>query len=108
MKAEMSDHYFKVWVLIVAVILLSLMWIFVLKPNADYQKKVVDFDNEKDVFMSNFCRNMGYENYAEIELDKYNAYCFTERGMARTVTYFTYDYEEVDGKYNFFALQEKR
>jgi len=107
MKGEVGDYANLIWLVIIIGSICCLAFLFLLKPQLDYQQKIADFDRERDVFLHNFCRNMKFEGYKLFDIDKYNAYCYNEQGMTRSVSYFTYDYEIIEGRYSFKVLQER-
>lgn len=107
MKGEIEDWYGKILLSVIIIVALCVIFIFILKPQIDFQLKVADLERERDVFLTKFCKNMGFETYKVKDVGKYNAYCYTERGMTRSVSYLTYDYDIIEGQYNFYILQEK-
>jgi hypothetical protein len=68
-----------------------------------------NFEENRAIFLSRYCTNLGYTSYSIQDIGNYNGYCFTESNpMVRVVGYFRYDYTVKDGSYTFYIIQERK
>lgn len=102
-----AKHHRKIELLIAVVVLIALFMVFVYKPYNDHMKKMENLEQEVDVFLDIFCRNMGFKHYELDDICQYNFYCYNEGRNRREVFKGTYDYAYENGNYRIFVLQER-
>lgn len=94
---------------VIVVCLISVLYIFLLKPAWDETLAQKNFEESRNVFLSRFCTNLGYASYKIEDISAYNGYCFTESSpMVRVISYFRLGWEQKDGSYTFYILEIKK
>jgi hypothetical protein len=96
-------------VAVIAIIIISCAYIFVFKPATDKTQAQKNFEEGEKIFLSRYCENLGFNNYALEDIGNFNGYCFTQNSpMVRLSSYFRLGWEQKNGNWEFFVLQEKR
>lgn len=94
---------------IIAIIIIFGVYIFAFKPASDKSLAEKNFEEGERIFLSRYCGNLGFSNYTLEDIGNYNGYCYTQSSpMVRVSSYFRVAWEQKDGSYTFFVLQEKR
>jgi hypothetical protein len=106
---EWEGIYNYIIILILVVTAISAVYIFAIKPATDKTLVQKNFEENRNVFLSRYCSNLGYTSFKIEDIGNYNGYCFTESSpMVRVISYFHYSYDVKDGSYTFYIIQERK
>lgn len=95
---------------VIAICVIAGIYIFMIKPATDKTFAQKNFEEQRSIFLARFCSGLGYINYTFVEIGSlYDGYCYKNvNDYTRIVSYFKLGWEQRDGSYSFYVLQEKR